>query len=38
MARTRREQMDRQTDGQTDGQTDIQGDSYIPPKLCLRGV
>jgi hypothetical protein len=25
-------------DGQTDGRTDGQGDSYIPPKLCLWGV
>ena len=29
MARTQCEQMDRQTDGQSD--------SYIPPKLCVRG-
>jgi hypothetical protein len=27
---------DGQTDGRTDGRTDEQGDSYIPPKLCLR--
>ena len=33
MARTRCEQTDRQMDGQTDRQ----GDSYISPKLCLRG-
>ena len=33
IARTRSEQTDRQTDGRTDRQ----GDSYIPPKLCLRG-
>ena len=25
------------TDRQTDGRKDGQGDSYIPPKLCLRG-
>jgi hypothetical protein len=25
-------------DGRTDGRTDGQGDSYLPPKLCLRGV
>ena len=25
------------TDGQTDGRIDRQGDSYIPPKRCLRG-
>ena len=24
-------------DGRTDGWMDGQGDSYIPPKLCLRG-
>jgi len=29
---------DGQTDGRTDRRTDGQGDSYIPPKLCLRGV
>ena len=29
--------MDRRTGGQTDGRADGQGDSYIPPKLCLRG-
>ena len=30
-------QTDRRTDGQTDRPTDRQGDSYIPPKLRLRG-
>jgi hypothetical protein len=33
--------MDGRTDGQTDGRdgrTDGQGDSYIPSKLCLRGI
>ena len=27
----------RYMDGRTDGRTNGQGDSYIPPKLCLRG-
>ena len=29
---------DEQTDRRTDRRTDGQGDSYIPPKFCLRGV
>ena len=28
---------ERQTDRRMDRQTDREGDSYIPPKLCLRG-
>jgi hypothetical protein len=28
----------RYMDGRRDERTDGQGDSYIPPKLCLRGA